>query len=356
LDTVRAEGGAVIAVVAVVGTTEEGAVDPVDEILELRGQRENAGKGSFWIHADGAYGGYLRTMTLPDRIGLGEPSTEVKIGSETKRIELQFPERGACEALERLGECDSITVDPHKLGFIPYPAGAICFKSNLVKPIARQDAPYLEDAPSDVETERKSQSIGLYILEGSKPGAAAAAVWLSHRLIPLDNTGHGMLVRETIRNAFELHALLEGYTDSPMKAVCLCPPGSNVVCYAFRPRDGTPSLAQLNALNERIYGRFTLQEDERVYNHSFFVSRTTISPLRYSASAVEGFLSRLGRSLDEYSKAGVFLLRSVLMNPWYAQAKARGRYFLSELTVALFQVAEEEWARGCHERDSAPAR
>jgi glutamate/tyrosine decarboxylase-like PLP-dependent enzyme len=345
LDKAQEIGATVVAVVAVVGTTEEGAVDPVNEVLELRSKRETTGQGSFWIHADAAYGGYLRTMTLPQRIGLGESFSEVRLGAETRKLDLRFPERGACEALERLGECDSITVDPHKLGFIPYPAGAICFKSNLVKPIARQDAPYLEDAPSDVETERTSQGIGLYILEGSKPGAAAAAVWLSHRLIPLDNAGHGVLVREMIRNAFELHALLEGYTESFMKAVCLCRPGSNIVCYAFRPRDGAASLSQLNVLNDRIYRRFTLHEDERVYNHSFFVSRTTMSPLRYSPPAVEGFLARLGGTLDEYSKEGVFLLRSVLMNPWYAGAKARGRYFLCELTTALFRAAEEEWAR-----------
>ncbi len=344
LEHVRSGGGTVVAVVAVVGSTEEGAVDPLDDILELRSQREAAKLGSFWLHADAAYGGYLRTMILPERIGLGKPHTEVKFGDKVRRIDLKFPERGACEALQRMGECDSITIDPHKLGFIPYPAGAVCFRSNLVKPVARQDAPYLEDAPSDVETERKSDGVGLYILEGSKPGAAAAAVWLSHKVIPLDNSGHGLLVRETIRNAFELHALLEEYPDSTMQAVCLCPPGSNIVCYSFRPKEGPASLVQLNALNDHLFRRFTLHENERVYNKSFFVSRTTISPARYSVGAVEGFLGRLGVSKDEYANAGVFLLRSVLMNPWYTEAKARGRHFLSELTTALHRAAEEEWA------------
>jgi glutamate/tyrosine decarboxylase-like PLP-dependent enzyme len=345
LDIAESHGSTVIAVIAVVGTTEEGAVDPVNEILELRSQREAAGMGSFWLHADAAYGGYLRTMTLPERIGLGKPFTKAKIGGEVRTLDLRFPERGACEALERLGECDSITIDPHKLGFIPYPAGAVCFKSNLVKPIARQDAPYLEDAPGDVEAESKSQGVGLYILEGSKPGAAAAAVWLSHKLIPLDNSGHGLLVRETIRNAYELHALLEGFGDSSMRAHCLCLPGSNIVCYAFAPRDGGATLAELNTLNDRIYRRFTLHEDERVYNQSFFVSRTTLSSSRYSQDAVQDFLDRLGAAVTDYQTNGVFLLRSVLMNPWYAEAKARGRYFLSELTAALFEAAEEEWRR-----------
>ncbi len=73
LDQAAAKGKHVLAVVAVTGTTEEGAVDPVDLILDLRTRREAEGKGSFWLHADAAYGGYLRTIAVPTRLGLGEP-------------------------------------------------------------------------------------------------------------------------------------------------------------------------------------------------------------------------------------------------------------------------------------------
>jgi glutamate/tyrosine decarboxylase-like PLP-dependent enzyme len=44
-----------------VGTTEEGAVDHVDKIVELR--EEFARKGTyFYIHCDAAYGGYGRAL------------------------------------------------------------------------------------------------------------------------------------------------------------------------------------------------------------------------------------------------------------------------------------------------------
>jgi hypothetical protein len=56
-------------------------------------------------------------------------------------------------------------------------------------------------------------------------------------------------------------------------------------------------------------------------------------------------LDRLGVSRDEFAREGVFLLRSVLMNPWYAQAKTRGRYFVSELVEELYRVASEEAAQ-----------
>lgn len=349
LDAAERNRSHILAVVAVVGTTEEGAVDPVDQILCLRSAREAAGRGSFWLHADAAYGGYLRTLTVPHRPGLGAPSASVRVGDRVQDIALELPHHHACDALERLGECDSITIDPHKLGYVPYPAGCVCFRSNLVKPLARQHAPYLAEEASDPETERVSQVIGVYVLEGSKPGAAAAAVWLSHTLIPLDADGHGALVRQTIRNACELHALLERYPaltshspTSPVKAVCLCQPSSNIVCFAFVP-EAPCSLADLNAANQRVYRRFSIQEGQRVTDQPFFVSRTTLSRAQYSLDTVAPFLDRLGVSSKEYATEGVFLLRCVLMNPWYDQAKSRGQYFVSELVEELYRAAAEEF-------------
>lgn len=343
IESVEKSGRHVLSVVAVVGSTEVGSVDPLDEIALLRDQRESAGKSSFWLHADGAYGGYLRTITIPARRGLGEPSAAVNVDGVMRSIDLTLPEHGECAALECMNRCDSVTIDPHKLGYIPYPAGAICFRSNLVKPLMRQVAPYIGEPPGDPDAERNSEAIGLYVLEGSKPGASAAAVWLSHTLIPLDSTGHGTLMRDNIRNAAELHALLESYPSfvdklRGVRAVCLCPPGSNIVCYAFRPEGGAP-LDEINRLNRAVYERFNISPGERVYEQSFFVSRTSLSARQYSMNTVGPFLERLAVSAREYERHGVFLLRSVLMNPWYSYAKRRGRYFLAELVAELYETA-----------------
>jgi glutamate/tyrosine decarboxylase-like PLP-dependent enzyme len=340
LDDVDKRGDHVIAVIPIIGTTEEGAVDPLDKIIQLRADRKN----SFWIHADAAYGGYLRTVTLPDRLGLGEPRATVQTNGQTRELALQLPVGATCDALEALQLCDSVTIDPHKLGYIPYPAGAICFKSDVVKPLARQDAPYIEDVVGDVETERRSESVGVYILEGSKPGAAAAAVWLSHKLIPLDKSGHGRLIQEGIRNACELHALLDTLSteNDKVSAVNLCAPGSNILCFAFRAKQALP-LSGLNELNRLIYQRFNVSEQsgKRVYDQPFFLSRTSLHPAQYSYPTVAPFLERLGVSHEEYEHEGVFLLRSVLMNPWYGEAKRRGRYFISELVEELYRNATE---------------
>lgn len=345
LDEMESSGGHALAVVAVVGSTEEGAIDPLNELLDLRAAREDAGKQSFWIHADAAYGGYLRTMTVPARIGLGEPKTTVRVGSQSVELELSLPHRSACDSLERLGECDSIAIDPHKLGYVPYPAGVVCFRSNLVKALARQDAPYIEEAASDPSAERSAEGIGVYILEGSKPGAAAASVWLSHKLIPLDGSAHGILMRESVRNASELYTLLERWpsltNDESVKAVTLCPPGSNIVCYAFRATNREMTLSEINSLNRRLYQEFSMTPgaDRPIQDQKFFVSRTVLSSAQYKVQTVSGFLGRLGVGEEEYETEGVFLLRSVLMNPWYNVAKARGQYYVSELVADLYSAA-----------------
>lgn len=43
--------------------------------------------------------------------------------------------------------------------------------------------------------------LGAYILEGSKAGATAAAVWTAHRVLPLNVTGYGQLIGASIEAA-----------------------------------------------------------------------------------------------------------------------------------------------------------
>ncbi|MCH7903329.1 MAG: hypothetical protein IH944_02045 [Armatimonadetes bacterium] len=345
LDEVEKAGKTVLAVVAVAGTTEEGAIDPIHEIVAVRAQNELDGRQSFWIHADAAYGGYLRTMTVPKRIGLGSPITTVKIDGEVRELDIYLPHDSACDALEQLGECDSVAIDPHKLGYVPYPAGAVCFKSDLVKPVLRQDAPYIEGEMQPPSVERRSKAVGVYILEGSKPGMVAASLWLSHTLIPLDCYGHGRLMQETVRNAGELYTLLNELPNlsrgHKVKAVPLCQPGSNILCFAFVPEGSQRSLRELNEINKAIHSKFTIEQGRKssIYEQEFFVSRTVLRPDHYSWETVSEFAGKIGATREEYEREGIFLMRCVLMNPWYTQAKEKGQYFISDLVAALYREA-----------------
>ena len=42
----------------------------------------------------------------------------------------------------------------------------------------------------------KNEEINLFGIDGSKPGAASAGVWLSHKVIGLHSEGYGLLLRQ----------------------------------------------------------------------------------------------------------------------------------------------------------------
>ena len=101
-------------VVAVVGSTAEGAVDNLENIIEIR--KEFRGKGlNFSVHADAAWGGYYKTIIMV----ANEPAA--------KGVDPFVPRAALSPYVEKqlkaLADCDSITIDPHKSGYIPYPAG-----------------------------------------------------------------------------------------------------------------------------------------------------------------------------------------------------------------------------------------
>jgi tyrosine decarboxylase/aspartate 1-decarboxylase len=140
------EIGDVGTVVATIGTTGTGSVDPLPEILALK---EAYG---FRLHADAAYGGYF---ILVDNLS-----------AETKNI------------YERLGEVDSIVIDPHKHGLQPYGCGCILFQDPSVGKYYKHDSPYTYFTSSELH-------LGEISLECSRAGASAVALWATQKLLPL---------------------------------------------------------------------------------------------------------------------------------------------------------------------------
>lgn len=85
----RAAGLAPFMVFSTAGTTNTGAVDPIDAIADL------AGRENLWHHVDGAYGGCFHIVP------------------ELRPL------------LHGLPRADSLTLDPHKGLFLPYGTGAL---------------------------------------------------------------------------------------------------------------------------------------------------------------------------------------------------------------------------------------
>jgi glutamate/tyrosine decarboxylase-like PLP-dependent enzyme len=158
----RVARGDVGTVVATMGTTATGSVDPLPDILALRE------KNGFRVHTDAAYGGYFVLAA-----NLGE------------RADLAF---------SRIGEADSIVIDPHKHGLQPYGCGCVLFRDAAIGRLYKHDSPYTYFSSAELH-------LGEISLECSRPGAAAAALWATQRLLPLKKGGEFAKGLERGRNA-----------------------------------------------------------------------------------------------------------------------------------------------------------
>jgi tyrosine decarboxylase/aspartate 1-decarboxylase len=144
------KSGNVGTVVATIGTTGTGAVDPLPGILELQQ------KYGFRIHADSAYGGYFKLID-----------------------NLDAP---AKQAFDCINQVDSIVIDPHKHGLQPYGCGCILFKDPSVGAFYQHDSPYTYFTSAELH-------LGEISLECSRPGASAVALWATQKLLPMTPGG-----------------------------------------------------------------------------------------------------------------------------------------------------------------------
>ncbi len=205
--TKRLERGGVGTVVATMGTTATGSVDPLPEILALRA------KHGFRIHADAAYGGYfVLAENLEERAGM---------------------------AFARIGEADSIVIDPHKHGLQPYGCGCVLFRDLGVGRLYKHDSPYTYFSSAELH-------LGEISLECSRPGAAAAALWATQRLLPLKKGEEFALGLELGRKA-ALKLFEKLRADS--RFVTAFPPELDIVVFAPRAE----SISETSALSRRVF-------------------------------------------------------------------------------------------------------
>ena len=88
----------------------------------------------------------------------------------------QMPLSGYVEAqYNAIKYADTVTIDPHKAGYCLYPAGALAYRNGSMKYFISMKAPAVSHGNNHKE-------VGVFGLEGSKPGAAAAGVLLSHKV------------------------------------------------------------------------------------------------------------------------------------------------------------------------------
>lgn len=366
----------IITVVAVFGTTEEGNVDPLTGVLDLQ-TTYRAANVDFTVHADCAWGGYFASLLHDDGSG----------GVPIAVSQYVMDQYGA------LGQTDTITIDPHKTGYLPYPAGALCYRNISMRSLIAFEAPYINSGESETPPE---WLLGSYGIEGSKPGAAAAGVYLSHAAIPLTLQGYGKLMTLTAYNCkifhwklLEASALetdfiveptphmdLSGGTQTKEEAVqaflsklsgktpqailndatgtdlaTLREEGSdlNILTYAFNYKvDGVleQDLDKVNAFNEMIYDRISMKADDRdIYNYKIIVSTTSFFKDIYGEVFFDDYRDRLLRlSVSKTSNSGsgekIVVMRSTIMDPWITE-DVDGKPFVDYIVAELFDIVRE---------------
>jgi tyrosine decarboxylase/aspartate 1-decarboxylase len=203
----RVACGDVGTVVATMGTTATGSVDSLSEILALRE------KHGFRVHADAAYGGYFALAG-----NLREEATR---------------------SFERIGEADSIVIDPHKHGLQPYGCGCVLFRDPSAGRFYKHDSPYTYFSSAELH-------LGEISLECSRPGAAAAALWTTQTLLPLARGGEFARGLECGRAA--ALALYERLQKDERFAAAFAPELDIVI---FAPRG--KSVSEASKLSRRIF-------------------------------------------------------------------------------------------------------
>jgi glutamate/tyrosine decarboxylase-like PLP-dependent enzyme len=468
-----------LAVIGIVGTTEEGAVDPIHEIVSWRTELEGKGT-SFWLHVDAAWGGYFRAMTRPsDRTMLHLRSVEcnkflwpeqakVKIDNlwfvrfvakvigdtpltdahrtairtfesavgrrawtealdalegfarmvevppgvsdETLRAHISqslaedlflqvrhpdvptmdalatigSPDDAVLRALQAMPEADSITIDPHKMGYQHYACGAIAFRDSRVWHYVYQRTPYLSSSrdttpfvhrpmlaveKEDGVAKLVTNVVGMYVLEGSRPSAPAAALWLSTKVMPLDEDNHGRLVRASWLAAQELYAWLTNWatfeariTGRPptFRFVPLTvsngefvPPDSNLVIFGVKPT-ADHTLAEYNRVSKAVYDRFRISAEagERRYSYDqpFFLSTTTFDVDAYPTDVIQPIADvlKIADFATAYPDRKMRVIRASVMNPYLYllrlasdESKDERSNLLGDLVEGLAAVARE---------------
>lgn len=285
----RKEMRPVLMVVSVAGGTSFGSVDSIAKIQDLLDEHREATGEDIWHHVDAAYGGYFCSLLDdPEHGGLSEE---------------------VANSLRGIGRVHSVTLDPHKLGFVPYSCGAFLARSEREYRSPRFDAPYLvsDDAGAWQNT-----------IEGSRAATGAVATWMACKTIGLGAEGYGRILS---RNLLGTRALTDELRNASNEISLVDPADLNVLCF-FLARHGET----LRRCNERTLECFHQFQK----SPTFSVSKTELSLKRAAQQACQ-VLKKKDIAADDDK---IICIRMVLMNPFFHSKVPTVRYerlFVEEL-------------------------
>jgi aromatic-L-amino-acid decarboxylase len=202
----RAAGRRPFCVIANAGTTNTGAVDPLNDIADF------CEAESLWLHIDGAYGA---AACLTER------------------------GRKLMAGIER---ADSLSLDPHKWLFQPFEIGCVILRdARGLKKTFHTMAEYLEDTKRTEEQEINFYDYGIQLTRGFR----ALKLWLSLK------TFGAAAFRQAIEHSFELAEFAESLVRQSKCWEVVSPATMGIVAFRFVPPYAA-SEEEINELNRRI--------------------------------------------------------------------------------------------------------
>ena len=190
-----------VAIVAIAGTTELGLIDPIEELSKV------ALENNIYFHVDAAFGGFI--IPFLRRIGFDLPVFDFSLD-------------GVC----------SITVDPHKMGLAPIPAGGIIFREEEYLQVMAVDSPYLTV---------KTQST----IVGTRLGASSAATYAIMKYFGKE--GYSKLAEELMGTT---KFFKEGLDELGYEVVC--EPELNIVAFNHPDMETNVLAEKLEKLGWKI--------------------------------------------------------------------------------------------------------
>ena len=289
IEKARDDARPVVCLATVAGTTEAGEIDPIDDVADMLDafRQEDI---DIWHHVDAAYGGFFCSM----------------LGGESEHA--LNPKQSA--ALRAIGRAQSITIDPHKLGYVPYSCGAFLTKNKQAYQASSFQAPYIDRADADDKWR--------CTLEGSRSGAGAAATWLTGKTLGFGPEKFGAVIAAGIDARKKFQAAL---SEANSIVRPLTPSDTNIVCFSLA-KEGE-KLSEANARTVRVFEKFQTCEE-------FSISKTVMAADCYEA-LIKAHVERFNGVMDSDHLA---LLRCVFMNPFWADEQVGAR-LTSEFIATL---------------------
>lgn len=297
IDECRTSNRPILGVVSVCGSTELGTIDPVHEVNEHLLKLKIEEDFHIWHHVDAAYGGFFASVT-----GLEDNSLSAD----------------QLKNLNAMALSDSVTLDPHKLGYVPYASGAFVCRNKKDYFLDLFKAPYVQ---FDGDLDR-----GLFTIEGSRSAAGAVSTWLTGTCIGFGGEGYGKIIDRTVRSCQLFEDRLK---DSGLPLIFLKNPKTNILCFSIGEKGDS-----LSSVNEKTNGLLKKLENLNGEKETFFISKSVLS------KNFESFISRVAEENNLHVDGeDLVVLRLTMMNPFLMSRHSKVDY-VSEFIATVRRLLQ----------------